>query len=142
MFSGTMARNQDPRRVTLSWVALAVLAGVLLCRCDGPGEGADEGGALRGRWSGSFVCLDQPAYTMSCYLDGEGTVTGVSLRSRFLFSMCPGGPGHISCGGDGTYTYEKSGSRFRIEVGFSGCKCGYVNVDFPKREVLSGTFDG
>ncbi len=69
-------------------------------------------------------------------------MSGLSVRSSFTYSSCPGGPAIITCGGDGTYTYTHSGNRFHMEIAYSGCRCGGVRVNILTRDVFDGSFDG
>ena len=128
---------RERTRLNCSASAIAILLTCTACS-----SGFDEGGTLAGHWSGSITCEGAYAYSYGFDLDGAGDVSGVGLRSTFLFSACPGGPATVTCNGSGTYTYTKSGAQFEMEVSYSGCKCGGVNANLLNNDSFAGTFNG
>ena len=70
-------------------IAVALLACVVLCACDDGSAGSDEGGTLRGHWSGRIVCEGDLAYTYSFDQPSQGALrAGVRAASRRKVETC------------------------------------------------------
>ena len=130
------------------------LAGMMLAIIwPGCGDSSDQGDGLKDKWQGYITCRvydsegNESSYSVSFNLDGKGNVTDVSIGLSIPSLPCPGGPGEISCGGKGTYTYEVSnssqqtGNNFHMEIQYSDCKCGGSPMDLLSKDIFDGAFD-